>query len=90
MIADGKNYAHAHVLWILQAGMSAYFYQKGVMDDSVFHFVQGFIAETSLRIYPNREAFEQAFLQACVVSASNCCTKDCCLNHSQWSVSLIS
>lgn len=57
-------------LFHFQAGMSAYFYQKGVMEDSVFHFVQNFISEASLRVYPNREALEEAFRQACVVSPS--------------------
>lgn len=48
--------------------MSAYFYQKGVMDDSVFYFAQGYVADAILRTYPHKEEFERAFNEACLVS----------------------
>ena len=58
------------LVFYLQQGKSAYFYQKHVMEEATYSFCRNFILSTALDILPNKDSFQANFVEACVVSSS--------------------
>ena len=52
----------------LQHGMSAYFYQKHIMDEANFAVCQNYVLSLALQIFPDGERFKDSFREAYLVS----------------------
>ncbi|XP_067937745.1 uncharacterized protein [Watersipora subatra] len=65
-IAQLCQAAGASVDWCCSHGMSAYFYQKHIMDEANFAVCQNYVLSLALQIFPDGERFKDSFREACL------------------------